>query len=197
LVTSNTPPTAPENLTAQPHGNNSVTLQWNAASDAQTPYETLGYNLVLSTEPNHFNLLAPMADLQSGFRRIVQLPVIRGGDAPVISYTFTNLPPAPNYYWSVQAVDGSYAGSAFSTNATFPIGAPFFSELRLQSGNFNLGFFAPPGVYHVEGVTDLLEPGQSVWSDLGTASTNAPGCFNFTDTQASGYPYRIYRLRSP
>jgi hypothetical protein len=32
---------------------------------------------------------------------------------------------------------------------------------------------------------------------IGTATTNAPGCFNFTDTQAGSHPYRLYRLRSP
>jgi hypothetical protein len=194
LSTANTPPEPPQALSSQQHGPSSVTLRWQRTSDAQTPATALSYNLVLATSSS--TLASPLADLQTGFRRVVEIGAMRGGDNQTVAYTFTNLPPAPLYQWSVHALDSAGAGSSFSTNATFYMGAPFFTHLGYQDpGEFLLRFFAEPAAYQIEATTNLIDAGLSDWEQLGVASTNAPGDFQFIDQDAADHPQRLYRLR--
>jgi hypothetical protein len=58
-----------------------------------------------------------MSDLGSGFRRVVQL-----GNAQQRRWWTLNLPPDSGpYYWSVQAVDGAFAGSEFAAEEMFTL----------------------------------------------------------------------------
>ena len=114
-VITNTPPAAPEGLTSIANSNGkSVQLSWNPAEDDQTPQPGLSYNLYVSTTPGGQNILAPMADLASGFRRIVQT-----GSKQTNTFTINNLTPSTTYYWSVQAIDGAFAGSPFAETGSF------------------------------------------------------------------------------
>jgi len=45
-----------------------------------------------------------------------------GNVGEATSYTLTGLTPGVPYYWSVQAVDASFMGSAFSTEQVFALG---------------------------------------------------------------------------
>ncbi len=104
---ANTPPVAPSNLTALV-AVPKVTLSWNASTDGQTPTAGLSYNLRIGTTPGGSEIMSSMADAVSGFRRVAEL----GNAQQQTSWTVTV--PGGSYYWSVQAVDGAYAGSEFA-----------------------------------------------------------------------------------
>jgi len=110
---TNTPPTAPTGLTAT-IVSNGVSFNWIAASDAQTPASGLTYNLRVGSTPGGSDLLAPMAST-SGLRRLPQLGPKQGLTA-LFNYTL-----GTPYYWSVQAIDSSFAGSPFAAEGSFKI----------------------------------------------------------------------------
>ncbi|MGH7993466.1 MAG: Kelch repeat-containing protein, partial [Limisphaerales bacterium] len=65
------------------------------------------------------------------------------------------------------------------------------------SGAFQLGFAAfPHSVNTLLSSTSLAQPPLN-WVDLGAPSELSPGLFFFTDTGATNYPARYYRVRSP
>lgn len=112
-ITANTPPGAPGGLSAVVSGS-SVTFSWSAASDGQTPASGLSYNLRVGTSPGTDNVMSGMANLATGYRRI---PAI-GNAQQRLSWTLhgVSLP----LYWSVQAIDGAYAGGAWAPEAVVP-----------------------------------------------------------------------------
>jgi hypothetical protein len=95
---------------------NAVVFSWNEASDAQTPASGLTYNLRVGTTPGGADLVGPMA-ANDGRRRLPQF----GNAQHNLSWPVTGLPTGQPLYWSVQAVDSAFAGSAFApeTNFTF------------------------------------------------------------------------------
>ncbi len=108
---TNTPPNAPGSLTNLVVGK-SVRLGWTAAGD---PNQTggLSYNLRVGTSPGAGNIVSPMSH-PNGFRKIPTL----GNVNERLEWTITNLT-GGTFYWSVQAVDHSFAGSAFATESSF------------------------------------------------------------------------------
>ena len=115
---ANTPPTAPTQTAAvlEGDGGRPVTLVWGPASDAQTPAAGLTYNVRLGTTPGGGDLCGPMADMGSGWRRVVQM----GNAGQRRGARIEGLPPGV-YYWSVQALDTAYAGSVWSTEGQFTV----------------------------------------------------------------------------
>ena len=111
----NTVPIAPTNLSQSVSGT-SVTFSWNASSDAQTPSAGLTYNLMVGAIANGVDINSPMAEVGTGYRRVVQM----GGANHNTSWTLNNLVDG-NYFWRVQAVDQAFAGSPFSAEGTFNI----------------------------------------------------------------------------
>lgn len=116
-VISNTTPTTPTNLNALVNST-SVTLNWNPATDNQTPQNGLTYNLRVGTTPGDSDIMSPMA-ADSGTRKVVQM----GNANQNTNWTLNNLKPG-KYYWSVQAIDSAFDGSAFATEGTFVIDEP-------------------------------------------------------------------------
>ncbi|MDX1545785.1 MAG: VCBS repeat-containing protein [Rhodothermales bacterium] len=110
----NTPPQAPGGLRATVQGT-TVTLAWDAATDAQTPSGGLSYNLRVGTAPGAGDVVAPMA-LPSGRR----LLTARGNADHNLGWSLRGLP-SGTYFWSVQALDAAYAGSPFAPEGTFTI----------------------------------------------------------------------------
>lgn len=108
----NTPP-APPTLYGASVSGNLVTFAWSPASDAQTTGANLTYNLRVGTTPGGSQIVAPLANGGNGFRRVAQL----GNLGHRITATY-NLAPNITYYWSVQAVDASFAGSAFGNESS-------------------------------------------------------------------------------
>ena len=104
---ANAAPAAPSNLAASISGNQ-VTFSWSAPTDDHTAGAALGYNLRVGTTPGGSNVVSPLS-LASGKRLIPAL----GNVGERTSYTLTGLHHA-TFYWSVQAVDTGFAGSAFA-----------------------------------------------------------------------------------
>jgi hypothetical protein len=109
LLVANNPPTAPTGLNYEFEENN-VNISWNPAFDDKTPSAGLNYNLRIGTNPSNMDILAAHAELPVGNRWIVT----RGNTGGNISWTINGLDFGV-YYASVQAIDPSYRGSAFST----------------------------------------------------------------------------------
>lgn len=107
LNTPNTAPTTPSNLNETALGSN-LTLNWNASTDAQGG--SVMYNLRVGTTPNGAEVLSAMAINSSGKLLIPTYGNVQFNR----SWTLKNLQPG-TYYWSVQAIDGAYASSAFAT----------------------------------------------------------------------------------
>ena len=114
---ANTIPTPPTGLQATVQGN-SVALSWSAASDDQTPAPSLTYTLRVGTAPGATNVVSPLADAASGRRWVPG----RGNVDHNTSWRLTNLT-AGTYYWSVQAIDTGFKGSAFAEEGSFTISA--------------------------------------------------------------------------
>ncbi|MFO1487815.1 MAG: LamG-like jellyroll fold domain-containing protein [Verrucomicrobiota bacterium] len=124
----NTPPGAPTALVSL-RTNNLVTLRWASSTDVQmssnrdplgqpiagTNFFMLRHQVRVSTTPGGINIAAPNSDLATGFRRIVQ-----AGDASTNRWLLRDLPPG-TYYWSVQGIDGAFAGSPFAAETSFII----------------------------------------------------------------------------
>jgi hypothetical protein len=87
-----------------------ATFTWDAATDAQTPSLGLSYNLRVGTAPGLADIVAPMASLATGYPRVPGV----GNTHQTTSWQI-ELPGIGPYYWSVQAVDGAFAGSSFAT----------------------------------------------------------------------------------
>lgn len=111
-LVANTPPTAPRPLAVQVTGTRFV-LSWQPASDGQTPAAGLSYNLRLGTTPGGVDAVSPMA-AGTGYRRLSAL-----GNAQVGVTATLELLTGTTYYWSLQAVDTAFAGSAFADEVRF------------------------------------------------------------------------------
>ncbi len=96
--------------------NNNVKLTWAAGADPHTPTPGLTYNVRIGTTPGGGNIVPAQSDLLSGRRRLPQM----GNAEHRLFSTFTNLSLGV-YYWSVQAVNNSFAGSAWAPEQMFTI----------------------------------------------------------------------------
>ena len=106
---ANTAAAAPTDLGAVA-GTGQLTLSWTASSDAETPPAGLTYNIRVGTVAGGSQVAPAMAAGDSGYRRVVAL----GNTGQRTSAVINGLTPGV-YYWSVQAIDGAFAGSTFAT----------------------------------------------------------------------------------
>jgi hypothetical protein len=109
---SNTAPVAPANLSVSVDSG-TATLQWDAASDTETPAAGLTYNLRIGTSSGGAEAAPPMA-AASGYRRVARLGNANHG-------INASLRRGGSYFWSVQAIDSAFAGSAFAAEGSFSI----------------------------------------------------------------------------
>lgn len=124
LNVSNTAPSVPTSLQAS-IGNASATFNWNAATDAQGGPIT--YNLRVGTTPGGSEILSPMADVNTG---MLLTPGM--GNVQLNRSWKLNLPQG-TYYWSVQAIDGSYASSAFASEQQLAVSYPTSTAITDQT----------------------------------------------------------------
>jgi hypothetical protein len=192
LPTTNTPPTAPSDLTAVP-GTDSVTLTWSAASDAQTPSTGLAYNLRVGSKPGGADIVNPQADLVSGRKRVPDL----GNCQYSRTKTVTHLAPGI-YYWSVQAVDTGYAGGPFAAEGVFSIGGVtrIVNAVPATNDVFHLEILGAPATpYEVISTTNPALPAAE-WASLGTATESSPGHYEFNDPGMMTSLRRFYQVRT-
>jgi predicted nucleotidyltransferase len=121
---ANTPPAPPSNLSFSLDGNVG-TFSWDVAGDAETPSAGLTYNLRVGTTPGGAQLCSAMADSASGYRRVARLGNTNHNTTWEITLSDT-LPPWA--YWTVQAVDSAFEGSAFAPVDTVLLGATGISH---------------------------------------------------------------------
>ncbi|CAG0935876.1 hypothetical protein TFLX_04727 [Thermoflexales bacterium] len=125
ITTTNTVPAAPSGLGASPCSALSCNVTWSASSDDHTPTSGLTYNIRVGTTPGGGDIMSPMAITSTavltnaGYRLIPQM----GNAGQMLGFEVRGLNPETTYYWSVQAVDTTYLGSPFSTEASFTTGS--------------------------------------------------------------------------
>ncbi|HXA44644.1 MAG TPA: immunoglobulin domain-containing protein, partial [Candidatus Angelobacter sp.] len=115
------PPTVPVGLNVTLVQNAAI-LAWNASSDAEQS-GGLTYNVRIGTVTNGINMLSPMADLNTGFRRVPKI----GNAGYRLQFLITNLP-AGTYFWSVQSIDNAFEGSHFAPEQSFTLPAPVITN---------------------------------------------------------------------
>jgi hypothetical protein len=121
VFTINTPPSCPGNLESGVDGN-TVQLRWSHAADEQTPSGGLTYNVYIGSSQDNADILNPLSDLTTGFRKVAKL----GNANKDTTITIHDLD-AGSYFWSVQAVDNGFLGSSFTPEEQFtvlPVGLP-------------------------------------------------------------------------
>jgi hypothetical protein len=188
-VGANAPPAAPTGLSSSPAGT-SVSLSWNPSGDDRTPSAGLSYNLRIGTTPGASDVLAPMAQMD-GLRQLPELGNAQSGTNAVMNL------PLGRYYWSVQAIDSSFAGSPFAAEQQFTVGAPHILEPRMVgNGQFQFSFSNEAGAsYAVLSSTNLALP-LAQWTVLGPPVSLGGGLYQFTDSGAPGQTQRYYLLRT-
>jgi hypothetical protein len=92
-----------------------LSFSWNAATDDNTPSTGLTYSLRIGTAADTDNLLSTNAD-KSGILKVPSVGNVLGN----LGWKIKMLPDGV-YYWSVQSVDASFVGSAFSASQQFTI----------------------------------------------------------------------------
>ena len=191
LAATNVPPSAPTNLAAT-ITRSGVLLGWGAASDDHTPFTGLSYNVRVGTSPGASDVVSPLADAVTGWRRVPQM-----GNAQKRTYSLlTNLPSGVNFYWSVQAVDSALAGGPFAQERSFMIATPPVilqnANLGWQSGVFGFDITGPSGrVAIVQASTNLRD-----WTDVFSTMLNNSST-HFGDSQSVAIPARFYRVVLP
>ncbi len=115
IVDSNAVPTVPSGLAVQTDSNGAK-FSWSASTDRETSQKAITYNLRVGTTPGGFDVISPLSNTSSGFRRMPE----SGKQGARTVAELLDLPPG-TYYWSVQAVDNQYAGSPFSSEKSFVV----------------------------------------------------------------------------
>ena len=111
----NTPPTAPTNLQHNENAGRHI-LFWDPSFDNQTPVAGLSYNIWIGTSPDKMDILSPMSDGTTGWRKVPAM----GNTGPNPFFMFDGpMPSGTAYYWQVQAVDTAFAGSEWSELSWF------------------------------------------------------------------------------
>jgi hypothetical protein len=107
----NTPPTPPKTLWTT-MDSTKIIFHWRPATDVETPQATLSYNLMLGTTPKGIDIISPMSDTVTGFRRIVELGNAQLNNFYILDKSHFQL--GDTLYWSVQTLDNSQGYSPFS-----------------------------------------------------------------------------------
>ncbi len=130
----NTLPEPPGNLSAVVSGS-SVSFNWSKSQDAQTAQPALTYNLRVGSFPGGENIVSPMANPSTGYRRQPQLGNVNHRN----SWTIKNLAPG-TYYWSAQAVDNAFAGSIFALEESLRVGTDAVTEEAPEESGLPVDF---------------------------------------------------------
>jgi PKD repeat protein len=93
-----------------------IMLSWDKAQDQESNNEGLTYNIRVGTVQGGTDIISPMSNKVSGYRRIPEMGNIQSN----LGWRIKNLPEG-TYYWSVQAIDQSYAGGSWALEQTFTI----------------------------------------------------------------------------
>ena len=115
VVAGNSSPATPQGLATKINAQQ-ATLSWKASTDDETDQKAITYNVMVGTAPGKFDVVSPLSDPQSGYRRMPK----SGSQGARTEAILRTLSPG-TYYWRVQAVDNQFAGSPFSEEGTFTV----------------------------------------------------------------------------
>ncbi|MEQ9414372.1 MAG: T9SS type A sorting domain-containing protein [Cyclobacteriaceae bacterium] len=113
---ANNAPQPPANLRAFYNTlNQSLQFSWVGSTDDHTPTPGLTYSIRIGTAPGLFDIVAPESIVAPGTSLDGKRQVVKIGNiGQVTTWKLNNVIPGQDYYWSVQAIDHSYVGSAFA-----------------------------------------------------------------------------------
>ena len=115
-IRTNSAPEPPDSMSAEVAEGGQVTLRWTRGRDRQTLDRALTYNVRIGTTPGGSEVMPPLANPDTGRRLVAGF----GNVGANREWQLSGLGPGI-YYWSVQAVDNGYRGSAFRPEASFTI----------------------------------------------------------------------------
>ena len=113
-IASNSVPGAPTGLAATPSGT-LLTLSWSPVINDNTPSKGLTYNVRFGKTSGNGDIIPPVSS-GSGFRKIPSVGNTGHANSMIIKDIY-----AGYYYWSVQTIDNSYVGSAFSVQQYYSV----------------------------------------------------------------------------
>jgi len=111
--TPNIPPVSPDSLKVSVKGFDAE-FSW---TDLKNP-TGVTYNLRIGTTPGGYDIVSPMADTKTGFRKIPEPGNVQNNK----SWFIKGLKPAVTYYWSIQAIDAAFKGGPWTTEQSFIMG---------------------------------------------------------------------------
>jgi uncharacterized membrane protein YeaQ/YmgE (transglycosylase-associated protein family) len=120
----NTNPTAPTNLSAERSGEY-IHFHWDNSSDLQTPSLGLNYVIRIGISVNGGQISSPMAN-SSGYRLIP----VKGHINSNHSWKILRSALPDSIYWSVQAIDGAFAGSDFAVEQLVIVCPNSFTDIE-------------------------------------------------------------------
>ena len=198
-ITANVLPTAPSGLSVSIN-NTTITLNWNAASDTETPTEGLSYNVRVGTAPGKEDIVGGMANLTTGLRKVVAF-----GNAQSRQFFLLNNITPGTYYWSVQAIDSSFAGSAWTTEGSFLFQGPTTTTASNASITYNdnappvtlsATVTSPSGIVNEGTVTFQIMDGATNIGTAVTSSTVTSGAASVSYPLPPGTPAKIYSIQA-
>lgn len=129
----NTSPSSPGNLVSTIN-NETASLSWNKANDAETGQNGLSYNIRIGVSPGGNQVVPSLSDPVSG----KPLMIIKGNCGPNTSF-YMKLPKG-TYYWSVQSIDGAFAASEWAPEKKFTISSSAIKSKQAISFKGSLNF---------------------------------------------------------
>ncbi len=111
--TPNIPPSAPDSLKVTIKGFD-ADLSWTDLKNA------LGvtYNLRIGTTPGGYDIVSPMSDIITGYRKVPEIGNVQNNK----SWKIKNLKPTVTYYWSLQTIDAAFKGGLWAPEQSFIMG---------------------------------------------------------------------------
>ena len=187
-IPTNHPPTAPGGLSTTV-GAGTVTFHWNTATDDLTPTNLLTYNLRVGTNTLGTQTVSPIANVTNGWRKIAA-----PGNVGHCFNTLYRFPPG-TYYWSVQAIDGIFAGGAWATEGTFTITQteiPILDIARVTTNQHAVKWPARFPDYSAQRKTTLQDANWTAVTNTPLV-TNGKLTVNVSNAPATGF----FRLSKP
>jgi gliding motility-associated-like protein len=198
LSSANHPPAKPASLQSSPLADGSVTLAWEAATDAETPSSGLTYRLYIGSTQGQADILSAGADPATGTLQDYKPGISQ------CSRWLTGLPEG-RYYWSVQTVDVAFSTSGFAPEESFVICDPVSlgtdqwicqgDTLKLQAGSAqdSVNWYSIQGSLLLAGSRQLNLPVQA--SDTLIVEVIKPlGCFRYDTLAVNMYPLPDLKL---
>lgn len=124
---ANQTPTAPTTLTSTVTGHQAV-INWNNGTDTTTPDSVLTYNFYLKKADSTAYSFTSLSNYETGFLRIPA----SGNMGVANSFLIDSLADG-KYFYSIQAIDNSFAGSAFAPVDSFQVGGVSINQNNLKS----------------------------------------------------------------